>query len=331
MKYPFVSVIMPVFNEEKRVGKAIEAVLNQNYPDDCFELIVIDDASLDGTENILREFSKRYSNFTIIKNIQNKGDSSSRNLGVKMARGEIIATTDADDVVDKNWLVNISNNYMMNSSDALVGRSKVAFDNNNLSQRLISEHTIIVNNGYFLTEIDPRYKINIRATGTNQSFKKKVFEQIGGYNENLKRGMDVDILWRLVNSGYQVDYDTKMLVHVYTRESLKKTLIQRYNNAEYDAEIRFKNHNIDTFAFLHSIYFPFILISFIFALNFYVIFLFVLLPLFYYTFLSINRRSLINNKKDLLILPFIGYLLFLIASIGYLKKLLTTIFKWRSK
>ena len=93
MEKPLVSVIMPVYNGEKYIGKAIESVLAQKI---STELLVIDDCSTDGTELAVMKFMDS-GNIRYIRNNENLGAAGSRNRGVKEARGKYVAFLDADD------------------------------------------------------------------------------------------------------------------------------------------------------------------------------------------------------------------------------------------
>lgn len=92
-----VSIIMPAYNSEKYIGKAIESVLAQTYNN--WELIVIDDASTDNTLNILKSYRKD-PRVKLFQNKENMGVSATRNKGINMASGEWIAFLDSDDL----WL-----------------------------------------------------------------------------------------------------------------------------------------------------------------------------------------------------------------------------------
>lgn len=93
MNQPIVSVIMPVYNGADYIIQAVDSVFRQEIP---LELIVIDDGSSDGTEEVLTAYQGR-ENFRYYKNKKNMGVAGSRNRGVKEARGEYIAFLDADD------------------------------------------------------------------------------------------------------------------------------------------------------------------------------------------------------------------------------------------
>ena len=91
---PLVSVIIPCYNAEKYVGQAIESVLNQIYKN--FEIIIISDGSTDSSENVVKNYlalDERIKLFTQT----NKGVALTRNRGVEISKGAIIAFLDADD------------------------------------------------------------------------------------------------------------------------------------------------------------------------------------------------------------------------------------------
>lgn len=102
---PAVSVIIPFFNREKFLAEAVESVLAQTYQN--WELILIDDGSSDGSPDIAQSFVRKYPNKIFLRaheNGANRGASSSRNLGIKHARGGFITFLDSDDVFLPNTL-----------------------------------------------------------------------------------------------------------------------------------------------------------------------------------------------------------------------------------
>lgn len=89
-----VSVIMPVYNMVEFVGQAINSILQQSLSD--LELIVIDDASNDGTDMVVQSYKDRQIIF--VRNSHNIGNYASRNRGMQLAQGKYIAVMDADDI-----------------------------------------------------------------------------------------------------------------------------------------------------------------------------------------------------------------------------------------
>lgn len=95
-KTPLVSVVMPVYNREDLVGRAIDSILGQTYPH--FEFIIVDDGSTDNTPEILKQYAKKDARIKIVTNVQNCGISCGRNRGMDAAVGKYIVPMDSDDV-----------------------------------------------------------------------------------------------------------------------------------------------------------------------------------------------------------------------------------------
>jgi glycosyltransferase involved in cell wall biosynthesis len=93
---PKVSVVMPVYNGERFVRKAIDSILNQTFED--FEFVIVDDASKDGSWAILTAYAEQDARIKLVQNAKNLGEAGARNAGLAVAAGEYIAVQDADDV-----------------------------------------------------------------------------------------------------------------------------------------------------------------------------------------------------------------------------------------
>ena len=100
---PSVSVIVPVYNAEDTIKECVDSILSLNYPTDKLELIFVNNSSTDNTPIFLKEYDGRIKIFHERK----KGPAATRNKGILNSYGEIIAFTDADCSVDKNWLKKI--------------------------------------------------------------------------------------------------------------------------------------------------------------------------------------------------------------------------------
>ncbi|MER2493229.1 glycosyltransferase family 2 protein [Catenovulum sediminis] len=113
-----VSVVLPVYNGERFLSEAIESILRQSYPN--FELIVINDGSIDGTGSILSKYLGVDSRVKVIEQ-ENKGIVSALNEGISRSKGEYIARMDADDIAYSNRLEEQVNFLERNSDYVLVG------------------------------------------------------------------------------------------------------------------------------------------------------------------------------------------------------------------
>lgn len=100
-KVPTISVLVPVHNQEKYIGRCLRSLLAQNYPRDKFEIIVIDDGSHDRTSYALELFSDE---IVLVENEKNLGLPASLNRGLSVARAPFVVRVDSDDYVNANFL-----------------------------------------------------------------------------------------------------------------------------------------------------------------------------------------------------------------------------------
>ncbi|MGB3452711.1 MAG: glycosyltransferase family A protein [Moheibacter sp.] len=100
------SIIIPVYNAERYIEECLQSVCNQNLPKTDYEIILINDGSIDSSKDIILEFAVGNSNIVFIDQ-KNKGVSASRNEGLKVAKGEYIIFVDADDYIQNNILKNV--------------------------------------------------------------------------------------------------------------------------------------------------------------------------------------------------------------------------------
>ena len=99
---PLVTVLIPCCNVERYIESSLMNVINQTYKN--LEILVIDDGSTDNTRSILVQLAKKDKRINLIYNQENNGLIKSLNNGIEIAKGEYIARTDADDLVEKNWI-----------------------------------------------------------------------------------------------------------------------------------------------------------------------------------------------------------------------------------
>jgi len=104
----FISVVIPAHNEERYLGRCLEALRAQSYPASRFEVIVVDNASTDGTAEVACRFGVR------VVREPRKGVARARQTGFEAARGGIIASTDADTRVPSYWLARIAAHFRVN-------------------------------------------------------------------------------------------------------------------------------------------------------------------------------------------------------------------------
>ena len=116
-----ISVIIPVYNAEKYIGKCLDSILSQTFKD--FEVICINDLSQDGSLEILKEFSRKDGRIRIINNEKNLGAGLTRNIGIDKANGEYIYFIDSDDYIDEDYLEEMVKKIERKNADIVLNLS----------------------------------------------------------------------------------------------------------------------------------------------------------------------------------------------------------------
>lgn len=139
MDSPLISIIIPVFNAEKTIGRAVNSIINHTSLD--YELLMINDGSMDNSLQKMKEFEGANSRIKII-NIKNSGVSQARNLGIKRAKGKYITFLDADDYYTVNALEQIVS-YLNGKTELVVFGYSVEYDNKYSTPRFPSNEDLL--------------------------------------------------------------------------------------------------------------------------------------------------------------------------------------------
>ncbi|OGZ71071.1 MAG: hypothetical protein A2904_01070 [Candidatus Staskawiczbacteria bacterium RIFCSPLOWO2_01_FULL_33_9] len=183
---PLVSVILPTYNREKYITKAIESVFGQSYKN--LELIIVNDASTDTTGELISSFAKHNPKITILHNEINLGIVTSLNKGVKVAQGKYIARLDDDDVWCDDKKIEKQVEFLeKNPEYCLVGGGVIKIDKNG---KEIVRYLLPKEDEYIRKAI----LINNVFAHTAVLFRKDTFQKVGGYDEQFAFIEDWD-LW----------------------------------------------------------------------------------------------------------------------------------------
>ena len=184
---PFISVVIPAYNEEKYLSFCLQALQRQTYPKNKFDIIVSNNNSTDKTAKIARQYE-----VTIVHEAK-QGNTFALEKGLANSTGEIIACTDADSIPDANWLEEIARIYIDPNVVGLTGYARIDLENQvvrNIMERMYS---------FFLLA---SFAIGIpNFSGFNMSFRKKSYTKVGGINTKLQMSSDVDLGKRLKKVG----------------------------------------------------------------------------------------------------------------------------------
>jgi len=189
--------------------------LNQDYPKDRIELIIVDDCSTDNTGQIIQQYP------VIYLYQQNSGPATARNTGWKSAKGEIICFTDSDCVPASDWISSLVKNYASDEIGGVGGTYDIANPHSLLASCIHEE--------IFFRHLRMPYYVNYLGS-FNLSYRRKILEETGGFKETFRKasGEDNDLSYRVIKSGYKLVFTKDAKVAHYHPHNLKKYLKQQF-------------------------------------------------------------------------------------------------------
>ncbi len=206
--WPRVSVVVCAYNAADTLEDNLTSLDNLTYPD--YEVILVNDGSRDATGDIAR----RHSRVRLIE-VPNGGLSAARNVGLAEATGEIVAYTDADTRVDRDWLTFLVQPFLTSDVVGSGGPNVVPKDDTPVAQCIARAP-----GGPTHVLLDDR--IAEHVPGCNMAFRRDALLAIGGFNPiYLRAGDDVDVCWRLQARGWKIGFSAAALVWHHHRSSVK--------------------------------------------------------------------------------------------------------------
>lgn len=224
---PFVSVIIPTRQERFTIGKCLDSILENSYPLDKLEIIVVDGMSNDGTREILKRYMAQYPQMKLLDNPR-LITPVALNIGVKAAQGDIIVILGAHSYIDKDFLSQCAKALSEHSEADCVGgviRS--------IGEGLIGESISLVLSSPFGVG-GARYK-----TGGHEGFvdtvaygayRNEVFRKIGVFDERLVRNQDIEFNSRLRRHGGKIYLTSAIKVFYHSRSSPSQFWRQNFGN-----------------------------------------------------------------------------------------------------
>ena len=184
-----ISIIIPAYNAEKYISRCIDSWLNQTYSN--FELVIINDGSVDNTQNICENYKKQDSRIILI-NTENYGVSHARNIGLDNVKGDFIGFCDADDYVHPQMLELIYQSYNIYNKNIIVVGYKLVSENSFLNYSKLY-NVFNIKNSKFCTAQELASKIlydkKIKGFAWNKFFNKKLilkkFDESISYCEDM--------------------------------------------------------------------------------------------------------------------------------------------------
>lgn len=228
-----ISVVMPVYNEERNIVNTLEALFaNTVLPD---EVIVADGGSTDNTVALIKN---RFPKVTVVNNPK-KNAASGRNIGIRHAKGDIIAFTDGDCIVRNDWIEKITEAFNKYDIDGLGGKVEIATPVNhieeywgNLAWKLImsfGDEAYVVN----------QCKLNDAFVTANCAYKRKLLIHLKGFSSWFANNAeDVDLCWRAIKSGAKLMYLPNVCIYAHNVTTLKGVVKKSFRNGYSSSKLQ---------------------------------------------------------------------------------------------
>jgi glycogen(starch) synthase len=253
-----VSVVIATYKRVDDLKECLNSIFGLSTPP--YEIIVVDSNSRDGTEELGNLFAIKYAS------IRDRNRQRARNLGISMARGEIVAFLDDDVIVDANWLNQIATSYTDIEVGGVGGRVlPVGSHKGSYVKTAQSDIGKVSIDGLVVGNFDLPAKNAIRVDsfiGCNMSFRRALLVKEGGFDEKyVGSGYrdDTDLCMRIRRRGYWLVYNPKALVwHKYRGKKISRDWSYWYvrNNVYFYLKNLFPQYRLRLPIFLYSLFMP---------------------------------------------------------------------------
>ncbi|EOU2021349.1 glycosyltransferase family 2 protein [Clostridium perfringens] len=278
----FVSIIIPVYNEQKYIKKCIESLIKIEYPKNLLEIIFVDGMSCDDTRKIINEFIKKNNFIKLIDN-EKKIAPIAMNLGIEAARGDLIMRMDAHSSYPKDYVTKlVAWKEKLNAANVGAICKTDVVNKNKKSVAIIKvlSNKFGIGNGLFRIGVTEPTNVDTVPFGL---YEKKLLKDIGGYDERLVRNQDIELNKRILNKGGKIFLVPNVYFTYYARENLKDFMKNNYSNGMWNVLTAKYTKNIKSLSLRHFIPLIFLL-SLILPL---------LISIFYWKFIIISLLVLI--------------------------------------
>jgi succinoglycan biosynthesis protein ExoA len=222
-EFPFVSVIIPVRNEEKFIAQCLQSVVDQDYPQGRMEVLVVDGGSEDRSREIVAEFGSRYPLIKLLDNPKLTAPAG-LNLGIREARGDIIIRVDGHCLLEPNYVSQCVRCLRETEADNVGGLMK-AVGQDYVSQVIALAISSLFGSGGSKFHYAAREQyVDTVYLG---AFRRRVFDEIGFFNERLVRNQDYELNYRIRAAGGKVFLSPAIKSSYYGRSTLRD-LWQQY-------------------------------------------------------------------------------------------------------
>ncbi|TKX85700.1 glycosyltransferase [Halorubrum sp. SS5] len=210
---PYLSIVVPIYNEEDRLERCLNSILNQQNKKDV-EVICVDDGSTDNSTDILSKYTSEYDIVHVYRHENNKGYASTISDGLNNSEGQVVAFLDADSYLANGTIPNLIGTFE-SGADAVFAQVQVGNPEAGLHP--------------MACKVGKQFDESLNFGGALMAFDKSVLLNEGGFNLSAERaGQDVEIRERLISLGYEVVLDDEITVYSDFPTDIVEVLKRKY-------------------------------------------------------------------------------------------------------
>ena len=227
------SVIVPIYQEEKYIAKCIDSILSQDYPKDDLEIILVDGMSKDRTREIVATYTAKYPFIRMIDNPERIAPCA-MNRGIKEAKGDVIMRLDAHATYEKNYFSSLAyglNKYNADNIGSVCRTDVLNKTPKTLAIKEVLSNRFGVGNSTFRTGIDGVQEVETVPFGC---WKREVFEKYGYYDTRLVRNQDIELNKRIIRGGGKIVIIPDTFCTYLARENYKALAKNNFSNGKWN-------------------------------------------------------------------------------------------------
>jgi glycosyltransferase involved in cell wall biosynthesis len=215
---PFVTLVMPSYNEELYIEECLRTLLNQDYPADKMEILVADGGSPDRTREIVARIAAQDPRVRLVDNSAHKIQSWGQNIAIKESRGEFILICDVHAEYAGNYVSKLIEAFLRTGADCAGGaqRAKAETWFQKALVQALSSPLGVGGAAYRSAEAD-----GFVDTVFPGAFKRAILEKVGLYDVKAVTNEDAELQQRILEAGGKVYLSKEVVVHYYPRKSLR--------------------------------------------------------------------------------------------------------------
>lgn len=230
MQLPFISVILPVRNEERYIAACVDSIFAQDYPAELMEVIFVDGRSEDRTVELLHRMQKEHEQIVVLDN-PNRTVPYAMNIGIKASRAEVIVRLDAHAEYPSDY-IRLSVETLLscdcdNAGGVFETRGR-GFMGDAIAE-MLKTPLGVGNATYRLTQED-----GYVDTVPFGCWRRELFERIGGFDERMTRNQDNELNFRIRKNGGKVYLNHNIRVLYYCRDTLRGIMKMGYMNGKWN-------------------------------------------------------------------------------------------------